>query len=147
MISRPTAPNLFQVQLCDIMTRMIARKDVILSRLVKFNDSPVRFLSWKQTFLAVTRELGVTPAEELDLLIRWLGPESSLQAQSVKVACAFDSPSGLKQIWSRLDSRYGRPEVIEDCLRKNLINFRKCQLLTVITNACSSCTIYYATFM
>ena len=95
------------------MTKMIARKDVVLSRLVKFNDSPVRFLSWKQTFSAVTRELGVTPAEELDLLIRWLGPESSRQAESMKVACEFDYPYGLKHIWSRLDSRYGSPEVSE----------------------------------
>jgi hypothetical protein len=75
----PTIPSTSnsQVQLCELVTKMMARKDIVLSRLINYNDSPIQYLSWKQTFKAVIEELSVTPAEELDLLIKWLGPDSA----------------------------------------------------------------------
>jgi hypothetical protein len=48
---------------------MMARKDIVLSRLIKYNDSPIQYLSWKQTFKAVIGELSVTPAGEVEYKI------------------------------------------------------------------------------
>jgi hypothetical protein len=104
---------------------MMARKDIVLSRLIKYNDSPIQYLSWKQTFKAVIGELSVAPAEELDLLIKWLGPDSARQAESIKAASSADPIGGLRKIWDRLDTRYGSPELIEECLRRKLENFPK----------------------
>ncbi|XP_048749330.2 uncharacterized protein LOC125661393 [Ostrea edulis] len=114
-----------QVELCQIMTRMMARKDVVLSRLIKYNDSPIQYLSWKQTFKAVMLELAVTPSEELDLMIKWLGPDSSRQAECLKTASAGNHVDALHKLWDRLDIRYGSPELIEACLRNKLTNFPK----------------------
>ncbi|XP_056017291.1 uncharacterized protein LOC130053762 [Ostrea edulis] len=114
-----------QVELCQIMTRMMARKDVVLSRLIKYNDSPIQYLSWKQTFKAVMLELAVTPSEELDLMIKWLGPDSSRQAECIKTASAGNHVDALHKLWDRLDIRYGSPELIEACLRNKLTNFPK----------------------
>ncbi|VDH90793.1 Hypothetical predicted protein [Mytilus galloprovincialis] len=104
---------------------MMVRKDIVLSRLIKYNDSPFQFLSWKETFKDVMKELSVTPSEELDLLIKWLGPDSARQAESIKAASASDHVGGLHKIWDRLDVRYGSPELIEQCLKTKLANFPK----------------------
>ncbi|VDI62278.1 Hypothetical predicted protein [Mytilus galloprovincialis] len=71
------------------------------------------------------KELSVTPSEELDLLIKWLGPDSARQAESIKAASASDHVGGLHKIWDRLDVRYGSPELIEQCLKTKLANFPK----------------------
>ncbi|XP_071133064.1 uncharacterized protein [Mytilus edulis] len=117
--------NNSQMELCNLITKMMARKDIVLSRLIKYNDSPFQFLSWKETFKDVMKELSVTPSEELDLLIKWLGPDSARQAESIKAASASDHVGGLHKIWDRLDVRYGSPELIEQCLKTKLANFPK----------------------
>ena len=117
--------NNSQIELCQLMTKMMARKDVVLSRLIKYNDSPVQYLSWKQTFKDVMSELSVTPSEELDLMIKWLGPDSCRQAESMKTASAGNHIEALRKVWDRLDVRYGSPELIEACLKNKLANFPK----------------------
>jgi hypothetical protein len=104
---------------------MMARKDIVLSRLIKYNDSPIQYLSGKQTFKAVIGEHSATPAEELDLLIKWLGPDSARQAESIKAESSADPIGGLRKIWDRLDIRHGSTELIEECLRRKLENFPK----------------------
>ncbi|CAG2256530.1 unnamed protein product [Mytilus edulis] len=49
--------NNSQMELCNLITKMMARKDIVLSRLIKYNDSPFQFLSWKETFKDVMKEL------------------------------------------------------------------------------------------
>ena len=60
-------------------TKYIMEKDILLSRLTQFNDKPENYFMWKTSFKSIVKELGVTFTEELDLLCRWLGPESSRQ--------------------------------------------------------------------
>jgi hypothetical protein len=45
----------------------VNRKDFLLSRFVNFDDKPDSYESWRASFQSVTRELGVTPFEEMDL--------------------------------------------------------------------------------
>ena len=68
-------------------------------------------------------ELGVTPFEEIDLLVKWLGPESSKSAKSIRAANAHDPPRGLQRIYDRLQERYGRPEMVESAMKRKLNSF------------------------
>ncbi|XP_069129320.1 uncharacterized protein [Argopecten irradians] len=78
------------------------------------------FLPWKAGFLNVVKELGVSPIEELDLLVKWLGPESTKHAISIRSSNISNPERGLKKIWERLEERYGSPALIESTLKKKL---------------------------
>ncbi|CAG2194147.1 unnamed protein product [Mytilus edulis] len=81
--------------------------------------------SWRASFQSVTRELGVTPFEEMDLLVKWLGTESSKFAKIIRAANAHDPPPrGLQRIYDRLQERYGRPEMVESALKRKLNAFQ-----------------------
>jgi hypothetical protein len=59
---------------------------------VNFDDKPESYESWRASHQSVTKELDVTPFEEIDLLVTWLGPESSRFAKSIRAANAHDPP-------------------------------------------------------
>lgn len=47
-------------------------------------------------------ELEVSPSEELDLLVKFLGPESSCYAYSIRSTNTHDPAKGLSRLWERL---------------------------------------------
>ena len=90
-----------------------------------FNDKPECFGIWKSSFSEVVKEICVTPSEETDLLIKWLGVDSKKHALSIK-ACNTNNPTkGLQKIWERLENRYGSPEIIHSAVVKKLNDFPK----------------------
>lgn len=103
--------------------RFLVKKELLMSRFTKFQDDPIVYTVWKNTFKNITQELCVTHLEEIDLLLKWLGPESARQALSLRTANSHDQAGGLNKIWDRLDERYGAPELIENILRKKVANF------------------------
>jgi len=107
------------------IARFLLKKDLLLSSLVTFNDKPESYPSWKTSFKGVIRELCLAPVEEIDLLVKWLGPESSKQVASIKIASASCPSEGLRKAWERLDERYGSPEMIEAAVKAKLANFPK----------------------
>lgn len=102
------------------LAKYLVKRDLLTARFHKFDDKSEHYVSWKCTFQSVTREIEATPAEELDLLLRWTGEESSKQVQSLKVANAGKPVTALERAWKRLDSRYGSPEKVEVALKKKL---------------------------
>lgn len=86
----------------------------------RFDDRPENYPSWKSTFLSTIGGLGLTTNEEVDLLIKWLGPESSEQARRIKAVNVHCPAAGLDMIWSRLEECYGEPEAIERALFSKL---------------------------
>ena len=120
---RPEAAE-FMPQVQDF-TKYIMKKELLMSRLTKYDDKPERYIVWKTSFKNIILELEVTPAEEMDLLIRWLGPKSKDQAESLRAANIQDIKSGLLKIWQRLDERYGSPELVQNSLQRRLNNFEK----------------------
>lgn len=126
--SRQSAPpNLYHTEssLGIEFGRFLVKKDLLMSRFTKFQDDPVTYTVWKDTFKNITEDLGVTPQEETDLLVKWLGPESSRQALNLRAANTHNPTRGLMRIWQRLDERYGAPELVESTLRKKINNFPK----------------------
>lgn len=59
------------------------------------------------------------------MLIKYLGPESSKQANNIKIANFSNPGSGLSRIWERLNDRYGSPEMVEFALKQKLANVPK----------------------
>ena len=103
--------------------RFLLKKDLLLSRLTNFNDRPEHYLIWKTSFKSIMIELNVTPFEELDLLVKWLGPESLKQAVAIRAAYATRPDRGLACIWERLEDRFGAPEMVDQALRNKLNSF------------------------
>ena len=91
------------------LTKFLLKKDLIFSRFSHFTDRPETFASWKASFKNITQELQVSPFEEMDLLVKFLGPESSKYAASIRAANTACPERGLKIIWTRLEERYGSP--------------------------------------
>ena len=106
-------------------TRFLLKKELLLSRLSNFNDKPETYTVWKASFKSIMTELKVTPFEEMDLLVKWLGPESARNALSIRASNPNDPTQGLKRIWDRLEERYGCPEMVESALKQKLANFPK----------------------
>ena len=105
------------------ITRFMYRKDSLLSKFVNSNDKPESYESWRVSFQSVTSELGVTPFEEMDLLVKWLGPGSSKCAKRIRAANAHHPPRGLQRIYACLQERHGRPEMVESAIKRKLNSF------------------------
>lgn len=118
----PTAP-VPQPHIVSDITNFLLKKDLLLSRLSNFSDKPDGYRVWKASFKDVIKELNVSPFEEFDLLIKWLGPESKRHAINIRAAHMSDLRLGLKRIWERLDDRYGSPEMLEEMMKKKIRDF------------------------
>ncbi len=107
------------------MSRFLMKKELVLSRLTKFDDRPESYAIWKASFQTIVKELELSPNEELDLLVKYLGIESSRHAHSLRAANVHDPFKGLNRTWERLDERYGCPEMVEASLKNKLSSFPK----------------------
>jgi hypothetical protein len=63
--------------------------------------------------------------EQLDLLIKFLGPSSKKHAQNIRSANANYPATAVRLLWERLDSRFGSPEMIESSLHFRIVKFPK----------------------
>ena len=107
------------------LSKFLMRKELSLNRLSQFDDTPEFYSVWKSGFKGVVRELDLLPEEELDLLIKYLGPQSRKWATSLRSSNIHNSDLGLCRIWERLDDRFAPPEVIEASIKKKLSEFPK----------------------
>ena len=105
--------------------KFLVKKDLIHSRLSSFDDQPTHYYSWKLSFKHILTELDATSMEQLDLLIKYLGPSSKKHAQNIRSANANYAATAVRLIWERLDSRFGSPEMIESSLHSRIVNFPK----------------------
>ena len=107
------------------LSQFLMKKDLQLSRFSQFNDKAEAYAAWKASFCSIASQLNLTPFEEIDLLVKYLGPESSKFASSIRSSNTYDPAKGLQSTWARLEERYGRPEMVEYALKKKLHNFPK----------------------
>lgn len=107
----------------DTINCYLLKKDLVSQRLRRYDDDPSSYNVWKGTFKAIVSEDTLSDLEEIDLLLRWFGPESTVQVTSIRRANPNDAKIALKKIWERLDKRYGSPELIESKLRIQVQKF------------------------
>ena len=96
----------------DQLGQILFRKDILLSRLHDYDDQPEHFFLWKTSFQSVAQEMTLTDAEQMDLLIKHLGPESKSYARNILAANPGNPNNALQLLWERLEQRYGRPEYV-----------------------------------
>lgn len=61
-------------------------------------------------------------SEELDLLVKWLGKESSEHVKRIGAVHVTNPRAALHLSWQRLQDCYGTPEMVENALFKRLDN-------------------------
>lgn len=104
-------------------TRYMLKKDLLVSRLIKFNNKPEFYPSWRDSFKSVMLELDAKPEEEIYFLIKYTSNSSQQQIISIKSANSHNPRRGLQRIWQRLEERFGSPELIETSLKTKLNSF------------------------
>lgn len=107
------------------VTKYLMRQEIIASGLMTFDDLPENYWAWKTSFQGVIMELALSPREELDLLIKWLGLESGQQAKRIRAIHSHNSAAGLNMVWQRLEETYGSTEAVEQFLLKRIEDFPK----------------------
>lgn len=105
--------------------RYLARRELVATGLLQFNVKPQSYRAWKRSFQNATSGLNLTPSEEMDLLLKWLGKESAEHVEQIRSIHINHPEAGLAMIWDRLKQTYGSTEVIEDALFKRIETFPK----------------------
>ncbi|CAE1175976.1 unnamed protein product [Acanthosepion pharaonis] len=107
------------------LTRYFARRELLQASMLKFSDRPKDYRAWRRSFRNSIVDLHLTPSEEMDLLVKWLGPASTEHANRLRTAYLNHPEKGLQEIWKRLEKCYGSPEAIEDSLFERIHWFPK----------------------
>ncbi|XP_033991975.1 uncharacterized protein LOC117487461 [Trematomus bernacchii] len=115
-------------QTTNDLAKYLARSNLVTSGLTTFDDQPMNYWAWKTSFLSAIAGLDLSVGEELDLLCKYLGKESSDQVRRIKAVNIRHPDAGLMMAWERLEEIYGSPEVIEQAL------FDKLESFTILTN-------------
>lgn len=68
------------------LAKYLVWREMVSSGLLKFDDHPENYWAWKSSFRDVTKGLNLSAREELDLLIKWLGPQLASQAMRIRSA-------------------------------------------------------------
>lgn len=114
---RPDSPPMID------FAKFLARRELVTTGLTKFDDSPENFRAWQSSFFNATQGLGLTYSEELDLLVKWLGKESSEHVKRIRAVHVTNPRAALHLSWQRLQECYGTPEMVENALFKRLDSF------------------------
>lgn len=105
------------INTCSEFGKIFAKKDFV-GKTHLFDDNAENFSSWKASFKNAMRELSLSPSEEMDLLVQWLGSTSSAnQAKRIRNANASKPERGLTRIWNRLNDRFANPKVVESSIK------------------------------
>lgn len=103
--------------------KFLARRELVTTGLTKFDDTPENIRAWRSSFLNATQGLGISYSEELDLLVKWLGKESSEHVKRIRAVHVTNPEAALQLSWDRLQECYGTPELVENSLLKRLDSF------------------------
>ena len=104
-------------------SKYLLRKDLVVSRLTCFDDKPENYRAWRASFKSVISDLEVSASEEIDLLVKHLGNESKKHAISLRSVYVNNPKNGCVKIWSRLEERYGSPELVKHAIVSKLKAF------------------------
>ncbi|XP_073439167.1 uncharacterized protein [Dendrobates tinctorius] len=110
------------------LARFMVSKDLISTSLSKFDDCAENYRAWKATFKATIADLNLSAEWELDLMVKWLGPDSTNRIKSLRTVYVGQAEAGLAAAWLRLERTYGSAEAIEKSLFKRLQNVPRINL-------------------
>ncbi|KAM4012184.1 uncharacterized protein ACNLHF_005218 isoform 1-T2 [Anomaloglossus baeobatrachus] len=111
--------------------RFMVSRELINTSLTNFDDRAESYRAWKATFKAAIANLNFTAEQELDLLIKWLGPGFTNRIKSLRTVYVGQAEAGLAAAWQRLERTFGSAEAIEKALFKRLQDIPKINLKEV----------------
>ncbi|KAM4012761.1 uncharacterized protein ACNLHF_004514 isoform 1-T3 [Anomaloglossus baeobatrachus] len=111
--------------------RFMVSRELINTSLTKFDDRAESYRAWKATFKAAIANLNFTAEQELNLLIKWLGPGSTNRIKSLRTVFVGQAEAGLAAAWQRLERTFGSADAIEKALFKRLQDIPKINLKEV----------------
>ena len=88
---------------------------------IYFDDRPETYPAWRSSFQSIAGELSLKPAEELDLLITYLGKDSKRYVTSIRTSNAGNPSGAVYKIWQRLEERFGYPKLIEQSVKQRIV--------------------------
>ena len=103
----------------------VARRELIANKIEKFDNSPENFHTWKLSFKNMTRNINITPSEELSLIIEYTTNESKKLVQKLRNAYIENPEKGVAEVWTKLGERYGSNVVLTKAYVDKLTNFPK----------------------
>ncbi|KAL4006299.1 tumor suppressor p53-binding protein 1 [Sarotherodon galilaeus] len=110
------------------LAKYLARSQLITTGLTSFDDQPMNYWAWKSSFKTAIAGLDLSPGEELDLLVRYLGKDSAKQAKQMRAVNIRCPEVGLAMTWDRLEEVYGSPEAVEQALFQKVDSFPRITL-------------------
>lgn len=90
-VSTPRPSDVYPSETSDL-ARYLMRREMVSSGLLRFDDQPENYWAWKTSFQSAVWDLTLLPQEELDLLSKWLGPQSAAQARRIRAAYVHHGP-------------------------------------------------------
>lgn len=84
------------------------KKDLLFPRLTKYGDTPEMYVAWKSSIKNVLSELCISPAGEVNLLVKWFGQNSLNQALRIRTSNTEDPSQCLQKKKSRKSLRVSR---------------------------------------
>lgn len=94
----------------------LARCDFVSSGLYQFDNKPGNYRAWYSSFNSAVSEVRLKATQELNLMTKWLGKESSEQFKRLRSVHVGDPQIALNKAWGRLCEFYAAPEIIERSL-------------------------------
>ena len=91
-----------EIDQCSVFANFLQKKDLLSSRLLKFDDKSENYMAWKHSFQSVIHELNISPSEELYLRVTYLGLSSTNQAISIRSSNPYNHEKGLQKLWNSL---------------------------------------------
>ena len=96
----------------------MARRELIANKIEKFDNSPENFHTWKISFKNMTKNISITPSEELSFLIEYTTNNSKRLIQQLRNAYNENPGKGTGE-------RYGSNVVVTKAHLDKLENFSK----------------------
>ena len=103
----------------------MARRELIANKIEKFDDQPGNYYIWKESFQNMIRHVHITPSEELSLITEHTTKNSKKLVQQLRSAYIKNPAKGVKEVWKRLDERFGSSIVVTKAHLDKLTQFPK----------------------
>ncbi|XP_026012239.1 uncharacterized protein LOC113014739 [Astatotilapia calliptera] len=110
------------LQLAKAIQDSIAVSRIPVPVPIVFSGDPITYIEWKASFISLVGHKGISPAEKLHLLKRYItGPA----LKCLEGTFYRSDEEAYKDAWKRLDQRYGQPFVVQKAFRDKLSKWPK----------------------
>lgn len=105
------------------LAQYLIRRDLTTLGLYQFDDKPENYRAWYISFTNTINGINLSAAQQLDLMTKWLGKESSEYVKRICSVYVGNPTEVLRKAWKRVHDCYVTPEIMERLLFQRLDSF------------------------